>query len=445
MTDYTVITSLPFISQGTQYIQKSITITETDENTKSTVTTETLTGKIANSKVNVSIGSVETITIPREIFITFFCSNQEKFDSNKQPNIYKFSPISYTKAKLIADGKDYYLDTKNANDPHCTKCKWNNSLRKINFSEMEIDNNKLNWEAGNNQFAPIFSVAFNVELTTIDAALVTLTPTLEPYKQAGVEYLISPGPGGEVSGGGTDPVSVGEVIQQKFLLGGFMNIVTKNNIREIYYYHRSTTPDQISDPDGNAHVAVFTIWNDSTGRKGWKGKANPTTTFPIGTQPALGKWTFESDANGFNYFADNGQSFMRKLNLVKLIKDYYEKPFSDSPNNFDSNVNNYVGGIGKNSTQNNKIIWCPFQSIKFFKKLYAISKKNLLHLKTYVSNPIDLSDLSDLSDDNNTVLINIQVVFKSNSTNTGIKEGETETTTANIANLVLTVPISITK
>lgn len=276
MTDYTVITCLPSISQGTQYIKKSVTITETDENTKSTVTTETLTGKFANSKVNVSIGSVTPIPITRDIFITFFCSNQEKFDSNKQSNIYKFSPISYTKAKLIADGNDYYLDTKKANDSNHINRKWNNSLQKINFSEMEKDNNQLD--------------------------------------------------------------------------------------------------------------------------------------------------------------------------LVTLIKDYYEKPFSDSNNNiFDSNINNYVGGIGENSTQNNQIIWCPFQSIKFFKKLYAISKKNLLHLKTYVSNPIDLSDLSDLSDDNNTVLINIQVVFKSNSTNTGIKEGETETTTANIPNLVLTVPISITK
>ncbi len=180
----------------------------------------------------------------------------------------------------------------------------------------------LTWEQSNNTFTPVGSTTFSVEFTTIDQAFVTANPSLLPYLGV-AHYIVTGAP--DLGDAPTDPASVQEVIQQKFILGGFVNNVTINNKHEFFFYHRSTLASQIDETNQN-HIAVFDIWAtnpaDPLTRKGWRGKQNSDTTFPISAgQPVLGKWQFESDADGYNYFSDGGRSHIVNMDTIKFPFD----------------------------------------------------------------------------------------------------------------------------
>ena len=88
----------------------------------------------------------------------------------------------------------------------------------------------------------------------------------------------------------TDPGAQGQVLQQKFLLGGYMNMKTISGNHEFYFYHRTATASDFSDPNG--HTAVFSGWFDGNGaRKGWRAKQNPDSTFPS-PNPPFQQWYY---------------------------------------------------------------------------------------------------------------------------------------------------------
>lgn len=164
---------------------------------------------------------------------------------------------------------------------------------------------------------------FIIELTTIDAAYLDSNPSLTGYLGK-AHYVLTGKPLLDPAETGVNPTSTGAVIQQKFLLGGFMNMVTKNNKHQFYYYNRDTTPDQI-DSETENHVAVFDVWEDNTGTiLGWKASRNDATTYPIDAgQDPFGKWTFQNNTDGYNYFSDGGKPHAAQITTLRF-------PFSKS-------------------------------------------------------------------------------------------------------------------
>ena len=148
---------------------------------------------------------------------------------------------------------------------------------------------------------------FIIELTTIDAAFAAANTAYIPYLDK-AHYVLTGKPLIDPAEVGVDPDGIGRVIQQKFILGGFMNMATINNKHEFFYYNRNTTPDECDITTQN-HVAVFDIWNDTDGktRLGWRAKKNPDTIYPASGQNVLGKWTFAANNDGYNYFSDGGK------------------------------------------------------------------------------------------------------------------------------------------
>jgi len=179
-----------------------------------------------------------------------------------------------------------------------------------NQSEASL-NTFLDWNV-TNQPTIGEGTAFNLRLATLDSLPGTPDPLLgvAQYKLVGDPDL------GDAP---TDPGNYGQVVQQKFLLGGYLNMTTENGAHEFLYYHRTTTAAQMAV--NNMHVAVFSGWFDTTktppARRGWKAKANPDSIFPS-TDPPFYRWYFESGPDGYNYFSDRGSKHLVKLRTLRF-------------------------------------------------------------------------------------------------------------------------------
>ena len=236
----------------------------------------------------------------------------------------------------------YYTDIQpNSNDLKPTWGRWSvpdadrpngDSYILSNQSEASL-NTFLDWNV-TNQPTIDAGTAFNLRLATLQS----LNPPdpligVAQYKLVGDPDLGDPP---------TDPTAPGQVIQQKFLLGGYLNMTTENGEHEFFYYHRTTTEAQFATP--NMHLAVFSGWFDTTksppARLGWKAKANPDTIFPSPNPPYY-TWSFESDTLGFNYFSDRGSKHIVKLQTLRFPL-YRPWKSLDSPNSYPAVQLQYV-------------------------------------------------------------------------------------------------------
>lgn len=214
----------------------------------------------------------------------------------------------------------YYTDIQaNVNDLKPSWGKWSvpdadrpngDSYILSNQSEASL-NTFLDWNVTNQPTIGV-GTAFNLRLATLES----LDPTdpligIAQYKLVGdPPTTLTP----------TDPPGFGQVVEEQFLLGGYLNMTTANGEHEFLYYHRTTTEAQFAIQ--NMHVAVFSGWFDTTKtpptRLGWKAKANPDTIFPPTTPPPYYRWYFESDPLGFNYFSDRGSKHIVKLQTLRF-------------------------------------------------------------------------------------------------------------------------------
>ena len=168
-------------------------------------------------------------------------------------------------------------------------------------------NTFLDWSVSN-QPTIVGGTDFNLELKPLSDA----APTSPLIGIA--QYVLVGAP--DLGDAPTDPPGFGQTLQQKFLLGGYLNMKTISGSHEFYYYHRTAVAADFSDPQG--HIAVFEGWFDGNGaRKGWKAKANPNTTFPS-PNPPYQRWYFQSDTFGYNYFADRGNGHLMRLQTLRF-------------------------------------------------------------------------------------------------------------------------------
>ena len=170
-------------------------------------------------------------------------------------------------------------------------------------------NTPLNWLYANNPFA--FGTDFNMELQVIAAGAPSFG--IMHYILAGNPLI--PGTVPDL------PTAYGQVLQQKFILEGTLNLSTDaGSIDFLFYPYGYVVP--VGGVGKNDHTAVFTRWKEGTTVKGWKAKSNPATTSPeFNGSGGLFWWKFLSDANGYNYFDDLGKAHFVQLQTVRLPFD----------------------------------------------------------------------------------------------------------------------------
>tara|TARA_R110001592_G_scaffold34272_3_gene117764 strand:- start:71 stop:2869 length:2799 start_codon:yes stop_codon:yes gene_type:complete len=222
----------------------------------------------------------------------------------------------------------------------------------------------LNWTNAANPASAGSSVPdFNLELTTIDKAFVEANPSYADMLNV-AHYVLT---GAPVIPPGTpaDPGAEGQAIEQKFLLGGFVNNVTINNKHELFYYHRTAIPSQINEFSQN-HVAIFDSWIDTDGttRLGWKARQNPASTFPS-LNPPFQRWYFISEGwptgGGYNYFSNGGLSHRVKMDSVKFpVYGRWNAGLGDTLLPFPAVELKYIDSSGKTKV--------PTQQVKTFNK-----------------------------------------------------------------------------
>jgi len=165
-------------------------------------------------------------------------------------------------------------------------------------------NTFFDWNTTNNPFAG-GGTNFNVELKPVT--------TGEP--QFGImDYNLIGSP--DLGIPATLPPGEGQVLQQKYILDGTLNLSTDNGTIDFLFYPLG----YVVPAEGigaNDHTAVFTRWIEGTTIKGWKAKANPNVTSPS-PNPPFAHWYFLSDTNGYNYFGDGGNAHLVQLQSIKI-------------------------------------------------------------------------------------------------------------------------------
>ena len=207
-----------------------------------------------------------------------------------------------------------------------------------NQSESSL-NTFFDWTSANNPFDGGNGTDFNVELSVI--------PESDPqfgimhYRLIGAPALPPPA---------TLPPGLGQVLIQSYILGGTLNLSTLEGAVDFLFY-----PLGYVVPVGgiglNDHTAVFTRWVVGTTLMGWKAKANPNSTAPS-PNPPFARWSFLSDANGYNYFSDRGKTHLVQLGPIRIpINDEWNSSGNEGTPNYYPEVSlKYVDGNGNQQT-----------------------------------------------------------------------------------------------
>ena len=207
-----------------------------------------------------------------------------------------------------------------------------------NQSESSL-NTFFDWTGANNPFAGGAVTDFNLELHVIEEG--------EPqfgimhYKLIGAPDLGSPA---------TLPPGQGQVLQQKYILDGTLNLSTDSGSIDFLFYPLG----YVVPAEGigkNDHTAVFTRWIEGTTLKGWKAKANSAVTSPS-PNPPFAHWYFLSDADGYNYFGDGGKTHLVTLQAIRIpINDQWNSSGNvGTPDYFPEVVLKYADSSGNEQT-----------------------------------------------------------------------------------------------
>lgn len=201
-------------------------------------------------------------------------------------------------------------------------------------------NTFFDWESDNNQHV-------TGGIGPIDDFAVQLDTTIAPaYQGYGFQYTViaepQPGPAGIA------PPAPNYNLQQEYMVGGHMILVSNITEFEFHYYPVGWTPaGGVINP--NDHTAVITRWVEGGVIKGWKVKKNPLR--PPFANPNR-NWLFASDADGYNYFGDDTKKHLVSMTGIKMPINKKWRPASESaPHQFPAVEISWNDGDGNPQTQ----------------------------------------------------------------------------------------------